>query len=77
MIGIPQEYALWELQARLIHSVLVAGKSANFVDQKLSTLLKACRPGETPFEIIKDHIDPWRSRRVVAFRTDGLLRPPR
>lgn len=49
------ELSSWEMQARLIYSVLVAGKSANFAEMKLLALVGS-RVEDLPFEIIRDHI---------------------
>ncbi len=50
------DLSLWELQARLIYSVLVAGKSAKFAEKKTLDLIGK-RVDELPFDIISDHIE--------------------
>ncbi|KKM05393.1 hypothetical protein LCGC14_1754610 [marine sediment metagenome] len=49
------ELSLWELQARLIYAVLVAGKSAEFAEMKTLALV-GNRVDDLPFQIINDHI---------------------
>ncbi len=49
------ELSLWELQARLIYAVLVAGKSAKFAEMKTLALV-GDRTDAMPFDVINDHI---------------------
>ncbi len=64
--------SLWEIQARLIYAVLVAGKSAKFAEMKLLALV-GNRVDDLPFEIIYDHIqcgdlEEWlRSNRTGSY----------
>ncbi|KKN78083.1 hypothetical protein LCGC14_0353100 [marine sediment metagenome] len=66
------ELSLWELQARLIYAVLVAGKSANFAEMKVLALV-GNRIDEMPFDIVNAHIqcddlDDWlRSERTGSY----------
>lgn len=54
---------LWELQARLIYAVLVAGKTALFAESKLASLMQD-HVEELPFGVIGSHVrigdlDTW------------------
>ncbi len=49
------DLSLWEVQARLIYSVFVAGKSAKFAEMKLLALV-GDRVEELPFDVIRDHV---------------------
>lgn len=66
------DLSLWELQARLIYAVLVAGKSANFAEKKFTSLMRD-RVNDLPFAVINDHVsagdlDEWlRSLRVGSY----------
>lgn len=66
------EHSLWELQARLIYAVLVAGKSAKFAEMKVLALV-GWASTLLPFEIIEDHIqcgdlEDWlRSERTGSY----------
>lgn len=64
------ELSLWELQARLIYAVLVAGKSAQFAEMKVMVLV-GDRVDEMPFDVIADHIQrddlgDWLRRERVG-----------
>jgi thermostable 8-oxoguanine DNA glycosylase len=43
----------WELEAKLLYAVVVAGKNAKFADEKIRLLLDMAGPGETPFELVR------------------------
>lgn len=42
-----------ELQARLLYSVVVAGKSADFANNVIVRLLGICQDGELPFAMLQ------------------------
>lgn len=46
----------YELQARLIYALIVAGKSAKFATAATKRLLENCGPGENPLEMCRRHL---------------------
>lgn len=69
---VSDDLSLWELQARLIYAVLVAGKSAVFAEAKVLALV-GDRIDDLPFDVIREYIrrgdiEEWlRSERVGTY----------
>jgi hypothetical protein len=55
----------WECEAKLIYSVIVAGKSATFADAKTKWLLEFKQNDEMPFDILRRLISEGRLRVVL------------
>ncbi len=43
----------WECESKILYSIIVAGKTAIFADQKTKQLLENCLPEEMPFNMLR------------------------
>jgi len=55
----------WECEAKLIYSVIVAGKSAKFADEKTKWLLSFKEGDESPFDILRRLVTECRLKVVL------------
>lgn len=55
----------WEIETKLIYSVIVAGKSATFADTKTAALLKYSKNIEMPFDMIRRLIKEGKLKEII------------
>lgn len=49
-----KELTKWEVEARLLYSIIVAGKSAAFADKAIARFLRSVGEDETPLQYVKE-----------------------